>query len=303
MPHEKTLPPEVIASGEVGKPAFVILANPGTLFTRHARRFMGLAVGHQLESYLLFLSRLSEAQHDCQLDLPAPFPAEVADMERAYAHGMPPIAKFEPDDASDQILLAIVNQMRDAAMPDAARTALLSIGELDGNGRGAMMRAVVESDVLPENVGGHVFAAAAVQVHFTRLAAQLDGLRLRDVAPGVCPCCGGNPVASTVIELPQASGYRYCCCWQCGTLWNVPRIRCTVCGGEKGISYHHIKGIADTIQAESCQSCNSYVKLFHQEKDGAIDPVADDVASLGLDLLMREEGFHRGGANPFLMGY
>ena len=34
-----------------------------------------------------------------------------------------------------------------------------------------------------------------------------------------------------------------------------------------------------------------------------LDPVADDVASLGLDLLLRKEGFHRGSANPFLLGY
>jgi FdhE protein len=29
----------------------------------------------------------------------------------------------------------------------------------------------------------------------------------------------------------------------------------------------------------------------------------DDVASLGLDLLVREAGFRRGAANPFLLGY
>ncbi len=33
------------------------------------------------------------------------------------------------------------------------------------------------------------------------------------------------------------------------------------------------------------------------------DPVADDVASLGLDLLVREKGFRRGAFNPFLLGY
>jgi formate dehydrogenase maturation protein FdhE len=41
--------------------------------------------------------------------------------------------------------------------------------------------------------------------------------------------------------------------------------------------------------------------LFLVDPDA--DPVADDVASLGLDLLVRETGFRRGAVNPFLLGY
>jgi FdhE protein len=32
-------------------------------------------------------------------------------------------------------------------------------------------------------------------------------------------------------------------------------------------------------------------------------PVADDVATLGLDILLAEEGWKRGAQNPFLLGY
>jgi FdhE protein len=45
------------------------------------------------------------------------------------------------------------------------------------------------------------------------------------------------------------------------------------------------------------------VKILHQHKDPALEPVADDVASLALDLLVREAGYRRGGVNPFLLGY
>ena len=38
-------------------------------------------------------------------------------------------------------------------------------------------------------------------------------------------------------------------------------------------------------------------------EDPALEPVADDVASLALDLLVREAGYRRGGINPFLLGY
>ena len=57
------------------------------------------------------------------------------------------------------------------------------------------------------------------------------------------------------------------------------------------------------MKAETCESCRGYVKIMHQHKDPALDPVADDVATLGLDLLVREAGYRRGGVNPFLLGY
>jgi FdhE protein len=57
------------------------------------------------------------------------------------------------------------------------------------------------------------------------------------------------------------------------------------------------------VKAETCGSCRGYVKILHQHKDPALDPVADDVASLGLDVLLRETGYRRGAVNPFLLGY
>jgi len=43
--------------------------------------------------------------------------------------------------------------------------------------------------------------------------------------------------------------------------------------------------------------------MMNQQNDRFLDPIADDVATLGLDLLVRELGFRRGGVNPFLIGY
>jgi hypothetical protein len=41
-------------------------------------------------------------------------------------------------------------------------------------------------------------------------------------------------------------------------------------------------------------------KIFYQEKDSDVEPVADDLASLALDLLLGEAGFHRASGNPLL---
>ena len=57
------------------------------------------------------------------------------------------------------------------------------------------------------------------------------------------------------------------------------------------------------MKAETCDSCRGYVKILNQQKEPDVDPIADDVASLALDLLVREAGFSRGAVNPFLTGY
>ena len=86
-------------------------------------------------------------------------------------------------------------------------------------------------------------------------------------------------------------------------MWNYVRIKCTICASTAGISYQELDGGPGTVKAEICDSCKSYVKILYQLKDPALEPVADDVASLGLDLLVRETGYRRGGVNPFLLGY
>jgi FdhE protein len=81
------------------------------------------------------------------------------------------------------------------------------------------------------------------------------------------------------------------------------RIKCTLCSSTEGISYREVEGGDGTIWAETCDSCHGYVKILHQHKNPDLDPVADDVASLGLDLLLREGDYRRGSVNLFLLGY
>ncbi|HXY55816.1 MAG TPA: formate dehydrogenase accessory protein FdhE, partial [Nitrospirota bacterium] len=50
---------------------------------------------------------------------------------------------------------------------------------------------------------------------------------------------------------------------------------------------------------ESCNNCNSYLKLFYLAKDSRMEAMADDLATLALDMLMDKEGKMRGGPNLF----
>jgi FdhE protein len=56
------------------------------------------------------------------------------------------------------------------------------------------------------------------------------------------------------------------------------------------------------VQTETCEKCHGYVKILHQHKDPELEPFADAVA-LGLDILLREDGYRSGGVNPFLLSY
>ena len=100
-----------------------------------------------------------------------------------------------------------------------------------------------------------------------------------------------------------AEGARYCSCATCQTLWNEVRVKCTCCGSTKGITYRSVETGEATIKAECCRECGKWVKIMYQNKNPTLEPIADDVASLGLDLMMRETEWLRGGFNPFLAGY
>jgi FdhE protein len=294
-----------IPIGEIAKPPFARLPDPLAMFARRAARLKVLASNHQLGSYLLFLANLCEAQHRIQDGLPAAELPPPGAIERAREFRMPPLdrMRFAPDKAMDATWERLLALAAAVAMPDSARIALDRVRTADTVAKATMLGAVLSNAIPSEELAEHAFAAAALQVHFARLAAQLDAKALVAVGEGACPVCGGAPVSSMVVGWPGAQDTRFCVCSLCGTLWNQPRVKCTLCGSTKGISYQEIAGGPATVKAETCESCGSYLKIMHQRIDAAIDPVADDVATLALDLLVRESGYRRGAVNPFLLGY
>ena len=78
------------------------------------------------------------------------------------------------------------------------------------------------------------------------------------------------------------------------------RVKCSHCESTEGIHYCSIEGGSAAVRAEACDHCKTYRKICYQEHDMAVEPVADDLSSLALDLLMSEAGFHRGSGNPLL---
>ena len=80
----------------------------------------------------------------------------------------------------------------------------------------------------------------------------------------------------SVVGRPEAHNTRFCSC---------VLVTCTLCGSTETRDRHR-----------------RHVKILYHVGDPASEPLADDVATLGLDMLMGNAG-KRGGFNPFLQGY
>lgn len=296
---------DAVPIGEVVAPPFARLPDPTTLFRLRENRLRALAPAHPLAPYLLFVAGLAEAQHAIHPGLPPPALPDAAARARSREFGMPALDRatlLQPATCLPALrgFLAAADGIE---MPEVARLALARIVDAEDEALLAMANDVLDCAIPFDALAEHAFVAAGLQIHAAGAAARLDAATLVPVGDGVCPACGGPPVASLVVGWDGAHGARFCQCATCATLWNYVRIRCTACGSTKGITYREIEGGGEALKAECCRECDSYLKIMHQTKDPGLEAVADDIASSALDVLVREEGFSRSGFNPFLLGY
>jgi FdhE protein len=297
--------PDPTQIGDISIPPFVMLPDPSKLFTRREARLRELATHSDIAPYLNFVADIVSVQRDALIGLPAVDLPEPALLWRAREHAMPPIdrAALTHGAALDATLDAFFSKARDIAMPLQAREALSRVLGVNAERRFSLAQNVLTDAIPQDALAEHVFVAAALQIHFARIASRLDAATLIPVGDGVCPACGGAPCVSMVVGWHGAQGARFCVCSLCSTLWHFVRIRCTVCGTTKGLSYRQIDGAAGSVKGECCSECGSYLKILYQTIDPAVEPVADDIASSSLDLLLRQDGERRAGVNPFLIGY
>lgn len=293
------LKPDPDKIGISGSVPFVRLPDPTTLFADRAARLDEAAPGHPLEAYLRFVAEVARAQATVQATVALPPPPDGADVALRSEHGMPPLSRhgLEADPGFDACLLALLDAVDLATAPEASGAARETLRAASREDRLDLALQVFEGALPVDRIAECVFVSAALQVRLAEQAARLDTKILKPVADGVCPCCGGAPVASVVVAWTPADKARYLSCSLCGTYWNHVRIRCTACGSGEGISYYGLDEVSKDVQVETCTTCHSYIKHLHQHRAPTLDPVADDIASYGLDLKIAEEGFRRAGLN------
>ncbi len=315
----RLMTPEEIAVGAGARPAPLRLPEPG-LFAERALRLRQLAEGHAMRDYLLFAAELAQAQHE-RLKQPRTLvlPNELA-VGEAAAGGQPPLdAQRHPRDAAwrDE-LRELVTALSRAPMPDAARALVSALASVEEAELERQAQALLAGGGPALNPATAPVIGAALQLHWVRLVQQLQARFERSDQteslppfsyiddPTLCPCCGSRPVASITRISGETSGQRFLACSLCGTQWHYVRIKCTHCQGTKGISFQQLVDADDkkneSVQAECCETCGHYLKQVHMEKDLQVEPMADDLATLTLDLLVGGElGLVRQGFNPLLI--
>ncbi|MDE2440578.1 MAG: formate dehydrogenase accessory protein FdhE [Betaproteobacteria bacterium] len=282
----------------------ILLPVTTSLFADRADRFARLADNHSLGEWLSFLSRISQAQHEIMRGLPPlPLPDDVA-LEQARIHGMPPLnASSLQRPVAWRFALQQLAQRLDTEAPDAAQGTLKNLFAASDDELERLADMLLKGEPDMACASQLPFVAAALQVVFTQLASQLDASHLQKLdSHGVCPCCGSLPVASVVRLGATINNLRYLHCSLCNTEWNASRATCTTCDTDKAVALHEIEGSKGAVRAETCDACKSYLKIVYQEKDPKVDPVADDLATLPLDMLVDEAGYERSGPNLLLIG-
>jgi FdhE protein len=294
--------------GGVKAPEPLLLPDPRARFAVTAARLRALAYGHSMEGWLRFMAAVADAQHEVAVALAALAAPDLAHVRQAVEARLPPLAAdgHGRDPVWREGLAVLLGRGDDGccegAIPEPARAVMRSLRARDAAAVEALADGFLSGEIDGADAGPALYVAAALQAYFTALAAKLPAAELRLLPErGLCPCCGSTPVAGVVTASGPTPGTRYLHCSLCATAWNHVRAMCVTCGKSRRVTLIGIEGDTGAVKAEACGDCHSYAKMLYQQRDMKVDPVADDLASLGLDLLAAEAGWRRHAPNPLLL--
>ncbi|MCF7529263.1 formate dehydrogenase accessory protein FdhE [Neisseria lisongii] len=279
------------------------LAPEQNVFANRAVRFKELAEQERSDwkDYLLVLAAVCDAQHAVSQDFSLPLPENTVNgiLPKAQAEHLPEVFA--------EIVYALLNKAQPHIQTAAVLQEISTLQNLKPSEIRRLAGEVFDGTCRP---AAEIWIQAALQIVWTAWAAQVgeDDVAVTEERTH-CPCCGTPAVGSVVLIQSDLSGLRYMYCPLCNSRWNALRAKCPTCGDGGNVRLQHIES-GDTpdlpdaytaAHAESCKSCHTYRKLYRRDKQQYADPIADDLATLGLDIAVGEAGFERSGANPFLI--
>lgn len=281
----------------------VLLPQVSTLFAERAARLRQLADGNPIADYLQFAAKIVDAQHAAAGSVELQ-PMDRSNIERSQQFSMPLLpAADHIDPAWQQVLNAMLDTLSGSeGLPEPLQPLLQSLRDLSQDERDTIAKRLLQKEVAARHIGMAPFIMAALQVTYAKRAAALDVEDVPYTDPAtICPVCASEPVSSVLRIGGKANGHRYLHCGTCCTEWQLVRVKCSHCESTKGIHYQSIEGGKEVVTAETCDECGTYRKVVNQEKDPMAEPLADDLATLTLDLLMSENTqFKRASSNPLL---
>jgi FdhE protein len=249
-----------------------------------------------------FLALLADAQQAALNRFPTLPPPNPGELKLCREHGMPLLSaqSWTRNPAWRESLTMILHQLKNADLPHATIETITNLLQESEIGLEKMADRILTGNLEVVSPQELPFVAAALQVYWVYMASALGEVAIGRVEQGgICPVCGSFPNAGIVKSGGADQGLRYLCCSLCASQWHMVRIKCSNCESTHGINHFILDGSDGSVKAESCDDCNSYLKLLYLGKDNQMEAMADDLATLALDMLMGKEGKSRCGPNMY----
>lgn len=269
-----------------------------TLYTHRVKRLQALAQKSPFSDYLNFCLQIAQQQ------------ANLVKQQPVELHQSIPLNNDNPPLSLKNLPLSDVwqkylNQLLQAISDTTPQITLVIESLLKNSAEQLQQKALYLLNGKLNKVEGNesIFIWSALSLYYCQLASQIKGKAVAENTDNswLCPVCNSMPVAS-VIQIGGNNGLRYLHCSLCESEWYVPRVKCTSCDDLQHIEYFSLDNTLAAIKTECCHTCQSYLKIFDQDKDPHLEVIADDIASLILDIKTEEEGFAKSGINPFIFG-
>ncbi|MHB2092238.1 formate dehydrogenase accessory protein FdhE [Pantoea dispersa] len=272
------------------------------LYSRRAARLRDLAAKNPLGDYLRFAAVIAQAQEIVLYDHPLQIDLHQRLAESAQ-QGKPPldIHTYPRDVHWQRLLHSLIAELK-PEMSGQALAVLENLEKASSTELETLASALLEGEFAQVSSDKAPFIWAALSIYWAQMAAMIPGKARAEYGEHrqFCPVCASVPVASVVHMDVGQQGLRYLHCNLCESEWYVVRSKCSNCEQTRDLHYWSLDSEQAAVKAESCGGCGTYLKMLYQEKDPALEPVADDLASLVLDARMEQEGFARSSLNPFM---
>jgi FdhE protein len=308
-------PKEILERADLKIPP-LILPDRRTVFAERALRLRQLAAGHALHDYLMLMAVVCDAQHDRlqrRPDVALPTDEQI-DLARLSGYPLLNTANWARSPVWRVELRALLAQVLEKLPDDSpAHAGVDAVIALPDDALEQQADRLLAGVTLNLNMAAAPLIAAGLQLYWTHLVTATKAAHKHPFdlpfEPNHCPCCGGLPSASITKVRGQLEGQRYLQCALCSAQWHYMRVKCANCGSIEGIHYRALQHVSQeepsedraAVEAETCDQCHHYLKIMHMASDTNVEPMADDLATLTLDLLVSGTEYQRYGTNLLLL--